>query len=376
MSPKYEERINFYGWTAPPTAVIFTYTEEKENHLYIESLIESLIMTKKRVFSGIRPTGEIHLGNYFGAIRNWIDLMDEYDCVYGVVDQHALTTPFDPVRLREVTFNTMSALMAAGLDPRRCHLMVQSHIKEHTELAWILSCIAPLGQMERMTQFKEKSQQSPENINLGLLAYPALMAADILVYRADAVPVGEDQIQHLELTRDLARKFNNAYGEYFVEPEYILSPTPRIMGLDGQSKMSKSLNNHISLFEEPESLKQKIMTAVTDVNRKRRSDPGNPDICNIYSLHKIFSSPEEVEMVNRECRIAGIGCVDCKKMLLGNIEPSIAPFRERYHELQNNPAQVFDAVEEGENYVKPIAEETLEDVKSRLGLGMPVGKLV
>jgi tryptophanyl-tRNA synthetase len=328
-------------------------------------------MKKKRIFSGIRPTGEIHLGNYFGALATWVRLMDDYECIFGVMDSHALTTPFDPQQQPEMTFNTLAALMAVGLEPSRCHLMIQSEVKEHTELTWMLSCIAPLGQMERMTQFKDKSQQNPENITLGLLSYPALMAADILVYRAEAVPVGEDQVQHLELTRDLARKFNNAYGEYFPEPQPILSQTPRIMGLDGKSKMSKTLNNHISMFEQPEPLRQKIMTAVTDENRKRRSDPGNPDICNIFSLHKIFSTQEEVEMVNRECRTAGIGCVDCKKLLLTHMEEFIAPHRDRFQQLQSNPEELYQAAEAGANYCRPIAEETVEGVKSRIGLGLP-----
>ncbi len=329
-------------------------------------------MNRKRVFSGIRPTGELHLGNYFGAIENWVRLTDEYDCIYGVVDLHALTTPFDSQTLPEVTFNTMAALMAAGLDPEKCRLMVQSEIHEHSELAWVLSCISPLGQMERMTQFKDKSQQDPDNINLGLLAYPSLMAADILIYRADAVPVGEDQVQHLELARDLARKFNYTFSEFFPEPEAILTKTPRIMGLDGKTKMSKTKDNYISLFEEPETLRRKIMTAVTDENRKRRTDPGNPDICNIYAMHNIFSTQEEIDMVNQECRNAGIGCVDCKKLLMTHLEPFIEPFRSRYQELQNNPSEVHAAVEEGIESVRRVAQETLEGVKSRIGLG--VGK--
>lgn len=326
-------------------------------------------MSDKRVFSGIRPTGEFHLGNYFGALRTWVDLMERYDCVFGVVDYHAITTPFEAAELPGTVFNSLAGLMAAGIDPNRCKLVVQSDIPEHTELAWILSCLAPLGQMERMTQFKEKAQQIREEINLGLLSYPALMAADILVYRSEAVPVGDDQIQHLELTRDLARKFNNAYGEFLPEPQPILSKTPRIMGLDGKSKMSKSLNNHISIFEEAEPLRQKIMTAVTDENRKRRSDPGNPDICNIFSLHKIFSTEAEIETANRECRTAGIGCVDCKKMLLPHMEAFIAPFRDRYRELRNNPDEVRQAAEAGAAKARPIARETLAGVKSRMGIG-------
>jgi len=326
-------------------------------------------MSKKRIFSGIRPTGEIHLGNYFGALRNWVRLMEEYDCIYCVVDYHAITTPFEAKEMPRMVFNTFAALMAAGLDPKQCALLIQSDVPEHTELAWILSCLAPLGLMERMTQFKDKSQQTPENINLGLLAYPALMAADILVYRADAVPVGEDQVQHLELTRDLARKFNIAYGEYFPEPQPLLTQTPRIMGLDGKSKMSKTLNNHISLFEESGVLQSKIMTAVTDENRKRRSDPGDPDVCNIFSLHKIFSTEEEIGMVNRECRKAGIGCVDCKKILLGHMQEFITPFRERYQALQQNPDQVIDTAREGAARCRPIAQQTIQAVKTHLGLG-------
>ncbi|MBI1388290.1 MAG: tryptophan--tRNA ligase [bacterium] len=326
-------------------------------------------MTKKRVFSGIRPTGEFHLGNYFGALRTWVDLVENYECIYSVVDYHAITTPFDPKEMPLTIFNSMASLLAIGLSPENCSLMLQSDVPEHTELAWVLSCIAPLGQMERMTQFKEKSQQSPENINLGLLSYPALMASDIIVYRAQAVPVGDDQVQHLELTRDLTRKFNNQYGEFFPDPEPILSKTPRLMGLDGKSKMSKSLGNHISLFEQPDVLQKKVLTAVTDENRKRRSDPGNPDICNIFALHNIFSSAEEVETVNRECRTAGIGCVDCKKMLLTHVEPFIAPFRDRYTELQNKPAEVHEAFQEGAKRCRPIARETVDGVKQRMGLG-------
>ncbi|MFB3787182.1 MAG: tryptophan--tRNA ligase [bacterium] len=325
-------------------------------------------MNKSRIFSGIRPTGGIHIGNYFGALRNWVQLQDSYDCVFGVVDYHALTTPFEPAAMPRLCFDMMAALLAAGLNPDRCALIFQSDVPEHTELAWILSCIAPLGQMERMTQFKDKSQQTPENINLGLLSYPALMAADILIYRANAVPVGEDQVQHLELTRDLARKFNNAYGEFFPEPEALLTETPRIMGLDGKNKMSKSLDNHISLFEPADTLQQKIMTAVTDENRKRRSDPGNPDVCNIFSLHKIFSTPEEVAMIDRECRVAGIGCVDCKKILLSHMEPFIAPLRDKHQALQDNPDMVYDIAEQGVNRCRPIAQETMAGVKERLGI--------
>ncbi len=326
-------------------------------------------MERKRIFSGIRPTGDIHLGNYFGALRNWVELMDKYEAIYGVVDYHALTTPFEAERMPQQVFNTLATMIAVGLNPERCILMVQSDVPEHTELAWILSCLAPLGQMERMTQFKEKSQQAVEDINLGLLAYPALMAADILIYRAEVVPVGDDQIQHLELSRDLARKFNNLYGEYFPEPQPLLTHTPRIMGLDGKSKMSKTLNNHISLFEEPDTLRQKIMTAVTDENRKRRSDPGNPDICNIFSLHKVFSEEDEIQMVNRECRSAGIGCVDCKKMLLKHLEEFIAPFREKYKQLHEQPEEVHEIAREGAKRCRPMAQETLEEVKSRLGIG-------
>jgi tryptophanyl-tRNA synthetase len=325
-------------------------------------------MTKKRVFSGIRPTGEVHLGNYFGALRNWVNIQDDYNCIYCVVDYHAITTPFEAQELPKLTFDMTAALLACGVDPEKCSLVIQSDIHEHTELSWVLSCIAPLGQMERMTQFKEKSNQSPDSINLGLLAYPALMASDIMVYRAEAVPVGEDQIQHLELTRDLARKFNNAYGEFFPEPEPLLTQTPRLMGLDGKSKMSKSLNNHISMFEPADSLQKKIMTAVTDENRKRRNDPGNPEICNIFALHNIFSQKEEVENIDSECRKAGIGCVDCKKDLCGKMEQFLTPFRDRYQKLQNQPDDVYAITQKGAEQCRPIAQETMDGVKERLGI--------
>lgn len=268
---------------------------------------------KKRLFSGIQPSGEVHIGNYLGAIKNWVGMIDRYDCIFCIVDYHAITVEYDPKEMQNRIINAAAVNIAAGLDPNKCILFVQSHVPEHTELAWILNTVTPMGHLERMTQFKDKAKQHRDNINAGLFTYPVLQAADILVYKAEAVPIGEDQVQHIELAREIARKFNSRYGEIFPDPKEILSDAPRIMGIDGKTKMSKSRDNYISLVESSESIWKKLSTAVTDENRKRRTDPGNPEICNLFTLHKHYSSIEQIERINRECRTAEIGCVECKK---------------------------------------------------------------
>lgn len=327
---------------------------------------------KKRIVSGLRPSGDIHLGNYLGMIVSARNLLDDWDCFYFIADYHAMTDSFDAQALPERALNAVCTYVAAGLDPNRCTLFRQSLVPEHTELQWILASMTPLGWLERMTQFKDKSAQQGENqerIGLGLLAYPVLMAADIIIYKAHAVPVGEDQIQHLELTRDIARRFNSLFGEIFPEPQPIFSQAPKILGLQDRRKMSKSLNNHLPITDPPEEVEKKIMTAFTDENRKRRSDPGNPDICNIFTMHKVFSKPEEVSTIDNECRSAGIGCVDCKRRLLVHLQDHLHPIRERYTELKNDPKTASEIINDGSAKARRIAKQTMEEVHQVCGLG-------
>ncbi|MCZ7623225.1 MAG: tryptophan--tRNA ligase [Candidatus Kuenenia sp.] len=323
---------------------------------------------KKRLFSGIQPSGEVHIGNYLGAIKNWVGMIDRYDCIFCIVDYHAITVEYDPKEMQNRIINAAAVNIAAGLDPNKCILFVQSHVPEHTELAWILNTVTPMGHLERMTQFKDKAKQHRDNINAGLFTYPVLQAADILVYKAEAVPIGEDQVQHIELAREIARKFNSRYGEIFPDPKEILSDAPRIMGIDGKTKMSKSRDNYISLVESSESIWKKLSTAVTDENRKRRTDPGNPEICNLFTLHKHYSSIEQIERINRECRTAEIGCVECKKILYENIIKALSPIREKYEELIKDKHSIIDILHEGAKKSKNMAEITMAEVRRQMGL--------
>ncbi len=321
------------------------------------------------LFSGIQPTGVIHIGNYCGAIRNWVRLLDDYQGIFCIVDYHALTVSYDIATMRQRIHDAARVNIAAGLDPERCTLFVQSQVPEHTELAWILNTVTPMGDLGRMTQFKEKSKQNEDNINAGLFTYPVLQAADILLYKAVAVPVGEDQIQHIELTREIARKYNGRFGEVFPEPAQLVPKEgARILGLDGKAKMSKSLNNFIGLLESPEEIWKKLAPAVTDENRKRRSDPGNPDICNVFTLHRNFSDPETIATVDRECRVAGIGCVDCKKMLHRSMSDALAPIREKAAELEASPDVVEEVLDRGARSARSIAQTTMEEVRRTLGV--------
>ncbi|MBE7546844.1 MAG: tryptophan--tRNA ligase [Planctomycetia bacterium] len=323
---------------------------------------------KKRLFSGIQPSGEVHIGNYLGAIKNWVGMIDRYDCIFCIVDYHAITVEYDPKEMQNRIINAAAVNIAAGLDPNKCIMFVQSHVPEHTELAWILNTVTPMGHLERMTQFKDKAKQHRDNINAGLFTYPVLQAADILVYKAEAVPIGEDQVQHIELAREIARKFNSRYGEIFPDPKEILSDAPRIMGIDGKTKMSKSRDNYISLVESSESIWKKLSTAVTDENRKRRTDPGNPEICNLFTLHKHYSSIEQIERINRECRTAEIGCVECKKILYENIIKALSPIREKYEELIKDKHSIIDILHEGAKKCKNMAEITMAEVRRQMGL--------
>lgn len=322
----------------------------------------------KRLFSGIQPSGDLHIGNYLGAIRNWVRMLDEYQCIFCVVDYHAITIEYDVETMQHRIFNGAAECIACGLDPKRCALFVQSRIPEHTELTWIFNTVTAMGDLGRMTQFKEKSEQHKHNVNVGLFDYPVLQAADILLYKAEAVPVGEDQIQHIEFSRRVARAFNSRYGETFPEPHHITSKIGRIMGLDGKSKMSKSLNNYISLSDSAETIRGKLSTAVTDVNRKRRKDPGNPDVCNIYTLHRLLSSESEVEYVNTGCRTAGIGCLDCKAILAKNMIAELEPIQHRATELKEHPQQVWDVLEAGRQTCNSIAVETMREVRAKMGI--------
>ncbi len=320
-----------------------------------------------RVFSGIQPSGELHIGNYLGAVRNWVALQDTHECIFCIVDLHAVTQPYDPKELPARTMDMALGLLAAGLDPGKCTIFVQSHVPEHTELAWMLNTVTPLGELSRMTQFKEKSARE-ETVPAGLLNYPVLQAADILVYRADKVPVGEDQLQHLELSREVARRWNARFGEeFFPEPQPLLSNARRILGLDGSAKMSKSLGNTIGILDSPEVIWEKLRPAMTDPARKTRKDPGNPDICNIYHIHKYFSSPAECEHVATMCRTAGWGCLDCKRLLADNMIAALAPIRERAAELKAHPERVREVLASGAAHCRKLAGETMARVRDIMG---------
>ena len=325
----------------------------------------------KRIFSGIQPTGEIHLGNYVGAIRNWVYLQDEYDCIFSVVDYHAITIEYPAEEMKKRTLDTAVILLACGLTPEKSHIFVQSHVPEHTELAWIFNTVTPIGEVERMTQFKDKARQHRANINMGLMDYPVLQAADILLYKAGYVPVGEDQVQHIELCREVARKFNARFSPIFPEPEELLSLAPRILGVDGQSKMSKSLGNYIGILEEEEDVWEKLRTAVTDVNRVRRKDPGNPEVCNIYTIHRAFSDNSMLIEIDKGCTTAGIGCIDCKKMLFENLKKELEPIRLKAAELQGNMDYVMDVLAQGAAACKKTATATMDEVRRTMGLYIP-----
>jgi tryptophanyl-tRNA synthetase len=324
-----------------------------------------------RIFSGIQPSGELHIGNYLGAVKNWVTLQHTAESIFCIVDYHAITGAYKPGLLRDRRRDMALGLLAAGIDPAVSTLFVQSDVPEHTELAWIFNSVTPLGELERQTQFKDKSQRM-ESVNAGLLTYPILQAADILLYRADRVPVGEDQLQHLELSRVIARRWNAEFApdeDYFPEPQPVLTPTRRIMGLDGQAKMSKSIGNTIGLLESPEQMWEKLRPAITDPARQRKSDPGDPDKCKtIYELHKAFSPAATVTEVGENCRGAKWGCIDCKKVLHANMVAELTPIRERATALAATPARVDEMLSGGAAKARVVARETMRTVKQRMGL--------
>ncbi len=322
---------------------------------------------KKRVFSGARPTGKQHLGNYLGAIQNYVKLQDEYDCVYCIVDIHALTTLDNTEGLQDNIRDMMLDWLAAGLDPDKSILFVQSHVPEVMELHTLLSMVTPLSWLLRVPTFKDKVKLQPHNVNYGLVGYPVLMTADIVLYKAEVVPVGEDQLPHLELAREISRRFNSLFGNTFPEPEAKLTEFPLILGLDGKQKMSKQVGNDIEIAISPEETGKLVRTAVTDPARQYRHDPGHPEICNVYSLHKYFN-PTEVDRIAGACRAAEIGCVDCKKLLAEGINNALKPFRERRAELAARAQYVDEVIAAGADRARTIARETLEEVKQRMGL--------
>jgi len=327
-------------------------------------------MSKERVLSGMQASGKLHLGNLVGALSNWVNLQDKYDCYYFVADWHALTTLYiEPLSIRESTEDILINFIAAGLDPEKCTIFLQSRVTEHAELHLLLSMITPLSWLERVPTYKEKQEELRDRdlSTHGFLGYPLLQTADILIYRARYVPVGIDQVPHLEISREIARRFNYIYKEIFPEPEALLTEFPKVVGTDGR-KMSKSYNNAIYLSDNPEEVTQKIMTMVTDPARVKRTDPGNPELSPVYQLHKIFSSKEEQEEVAEGCRTAGIGCLDCKKILLENVFSLMEPIWKRRNELLNNPDVLHDIVNRGTEKARRTVAETMQLVREAMGL--------
>jgi tryptophanyl-tRNA synthetase len=319
-----------------------------------------------RIFSGIQPSGIVHLGNDLGAIRNYVRLQYEYEAIYCIVDYHALTSSHDPDLLRARTREMACSLLALGLDPERCTLFVQSHRPEHAELAWLLCTVTPVSWLERTPTYKEKKQNQPDDINHGLLTYPVLQAADIIIYKASLVPVGRDQAAHLELTREIVRAFNSRYGRTFPEPQAVFTEAPIVLGTDGLKKMSKSLGNTIDIFAGPEVIQKQVMSMVTDTKRVLRTDPGRPSVCNVCQLHRWFG--DDYEEIWEGERTARTGCVDTKKLLAERITRTYADARERYAELMADPDRVDEILAAGAQRLRPMAEATLAEVRDRMGL--------
>ena len=327
-------------------------------------------MAKKgRVFSGARPTGRQHLGNYLGAIKNYVAMQDEYDCVYCIVDVHALTTVETTQELRLNTFEMALDWLASGIRPDESILFVQSHVPEVMELHTYLSMVTQFGKLTDLPTFKEKVRQQPENVNYGLLGYPVLMTADIVLYKTDLVPVGIDQAPHIEFAREIVRSFNYRYNtKVLVEPQVRHTEILKVVGIDGRDKMSKSLNNHIELASTPEETVKRVREMVTAPARQRKTDPGNPDVCNVFTMHKIFSPQEEVDMINTECRRAGIGCVDCKLRFANNLNKHLEPFRAKRTELASQESYVQDVLNDGAKRARAIAQKTMTEVREAMQL--------
>lgn len=324
-------------------------------------------MEKEIIMSGIQPTGDIHIGNYLGAIREWVELAKTHKCFYVIVDYHAVTIDYDARSFQTNIRNAAMVNMACGLEPGTCHLVIQSHVPEILELNWIFSSCAMVGRLTNMTQFKEKSSQHEANVNAGLLNYPILQAADILIYKASLVPVGEDQFQHLELAREIARRFNKRFGETFPEPMPCGKPA-RVLGLDGENKMSKSLNNYIGIMDTSDEIWTRLAPAKTDVQRVRRSDPGRPWLCNLYAYHEFFTPEGPRTNCHEECQKAGIGCIDCKRVLHKHLWEALAPIQERFRELERQPDVVTGFLDESAREGRRLARETMDEVRRKMGI--------
>ena len=342
----------------------------------------------ERVLSGMRSTGKLHLGNYVGALQNWVRMQDQYACFFFIADWHALTTDYaDPSKITENSIDVLLDWLAAGLDPERCTMFIQSHVPQHAELHLLFSMITPLGWLERVPTYKEQRENIAEKDlgTYGFLGYPVLQAADILMYKADFVPVGEDQVAHVELTREIARRFNAFYpprgvtgdggGEegarertqVFPEPQALLTPAAKLPGTDGR-KMSKSYGNTVLLTDPEPVVRQKLKTMVTDPARVRRSDPGNPDVCPVGDLHKIFSSKETMAKVNVGCRSAGIGCIECKGWVADTIVGLLLPMQERRKKYEDHPRLAWDILEAGSAAAGKVADATMKDVRAAMGM--------
>jgi len=325
-------------------------------------------MSRPRILSGMRPTGALHLGNYMGALDNWVALQDRYECFFSIVDWHSLTTDYaDPSAIRENVIEVAIDWLAAGIDPARSTVFVQSLVPQHAELHLLLSMIVPVPWLERVPTYKEQQQNITEKdlSTYGFLGYPVLQTADIIVYKADAVPVGEDQAPHIELAREIVRRFNHFYGEVFPEPQTLLTEAKRIPGTDGR-KMSKSYGNAIYLKDDPETVKQKLRPMLTDPARKRRTDPGDPEVCPVFDLHRAFSPEATREWAASGCRTAGIGCLDCKSRLAEHMLERLAGIHARRPELAARPDTVFDILLEGSKRARAVAEATLEEVRQAM----------
>ncbi len=322
---------------------------------------------KGRVFSGARPTGKQHIGNYLGAIQNYVKLQEEYECIYCIVDIHSLTTMEDVSNMQGNIHEMIVDWLAAGLDPDKSVLFVQSHVPEVMELHTLLSMVTPLGWLLRVPTFKEKARMQPQNVNYGLVGYPVLMTSDIVLYKADAVPVGEDQLPHLELAREIVRRFKDMFSPVFPEPQARVTSSPLVLGLDGVNKMSKSLDNQVDMAATPEETEKRLKAAYTDPQRRYRSDPGRPEICNIYKLHGFFD-PENMADIAERCRSARIGCVECKKMLAQAINTTLQPFREKRADIAANPEYVKEVLDDGARRARIMAGETLGEVKEAMHL--------
>jgi len=321
---------------------------------------------RPRIFSGIQPSGIVHLGNDLGAIRNYVRLQSEYEAIYCIVDYHALTSTHDADLLRTRTREMAASLLALGLDPDRCTLFVQSHRPEHTELAWLLATVTPVSWLERTPTYKEKKRDQPGDVNHGLLTYPVLQAADIVIYKASLVPVGKDQAAHLELSREIVRAFNARYGDTFPEPQAVYTEAPIVLGTDGVRKMSKSLGNTIDILAPPEVIRKQVMSMVTDTRRILRSDPGRPEVCNVCQLQPAFGDDHEALWDGE--RTARTGCVDMKRVLADRIIERYAAARERYAELMAEPGRVDAILAAGAEHVRPLAEATMAEVREKMGL--------